>query len=353
MVRLTLNTLTQWITAAAVTHPERLDAELMARFGVSRRAARRALSRLVELQWLERQGTPRRPMYRPGMLRQVVRRYALAGLDEDLPWAQDFAPCFALPHHVNRLVQHAFCELLNNAIDHSAGTQVTVSLRQTSSHVQLLVSDNGCGLFQQIAQAFDICDPHLAMLELSKGKLTSQPRTHSGQGLFFTSKLADVFDLHANEVAYQRRDWDREGWQPRRALQHQGTSAYASFALDTQRTLGDVRAMHSLNANSLAFESTSVALRLMTSQRVGLESRAQARRIFARLDEFERAEVDFNGVGEVGHAFADELFRVLAPAAPALELVPVNMSPAVASMVTSVLRERARHPPLRQSASVV
>jgi signal transduction histidine kinase len=45
------------------------------------------------------------------------------------------------------MAQHAFTELLNNAIDHSGGTQVTVSMRQTPLHLQLLVSDDGCGLF--------------------------------------------------------------------------------------------------------------------------------------------------------------------------------------------------------------
>ena len=49
----------------------------------------------------------------------------------------------------------------------------------------------------------------IAMLELSKGKLTSAPDRHSGRGLFFTSRLADVFDLHANATAFQYRGWDR------------------------------------------------------------------------------------------------------------------------------------------------
>jgi hypothetical protein len=96
------------------------------------------------------------------------------------------------------MAQHAFTELLNNAIDHSGGTQVTVSMRQTAMHVQLLVSDDGCGLFQRIGESFDIDDPELAMFELAKGKLTSEPERHTGRGLFFTARLADVFDLHAN-----------------------------------------------------------------------------------------------------------------------------------------------------------
>jgi anti-sigma regulatory factor (Ser/Thr protein kinase) len=342
VARLNLNALTQWITAAALQHPTDLDAELALRTGVNLRSARRTLARLVALNWLVREGSTRRPTYRPGLLRQVVRRYELTGLEEDVPWARDFAPFFTLPTHVNRMVQHSFCELLNNAIDHSGGTHVTVSLRQTAGHAQLLVSDDGRGVFDQIAQTFAIASPQAAMLELSKGKLTSQPHRHSGQGLFFTSKLADVFDLHANAIAFQQRSWDARGWRPQqRTLLHAGTSVYASFALDTTRTLDAVRQAYSADGAGMGFERTVVPLRLITSDTTGLESRAQARRAGSRLSEFCRAEVDFDGVPHVGHAFADELFRVLKREQPALELVPVNMSPAVAAMVDSVRRAEA------------
>jgi len=342
VARPNLNALTQWITAGAIQHPTRLDAELAERTGVSLRSARRALGKLVMLNWLVRGGSTRRPVYGPGLLRQVVRRYDLNGLQEDVPWARDFAPFFTLPAQVNRMVQHTFCELLNNAIDHSGGSHVTVSLRQTAGHAQLLVSDDGRGVFEQIAQTFAIASPQMAMLELSKGKLTSQPQRHSGQGLFFTSKLADVFDLHANAVAFQQRSWDARGWRPQqRTLQHGGTSVYASFALDTARTLDAVRQAYSADGLGMGFDRTVVPLRLITSDVTGLESRAQARRAGSRLSEFCRAEVDFDGVPQVGHAFADELFRVLKREQPALELVPVNMSPAVAAMVNSVRRAEA------------
>ena len=334
-----LNAITQWISAAALQHPGRLDAEVAARTGLGLRSARRMLARLVELNWLVREGSRRRPRWRPGLLRQVVRRYELCGLEEDLPWALDFAPFFDLPAHLGRLVQHTFCELLNNAIDHSSGSQVTVSLRQTASQVQLLVCDNGVGVFGRIAQDFAIADPSLAMLELSKGKLTSQPQRHSGQGLFFTSRLADVFDLHANAVAFQRRAWDERGWRPQpRALKETGTSVYAAFALDTPRTLESVRQPYSADGGGMDFARTVVPLHLIASEQVGLESRAQARRVHARLAEFARAELDFAGVPTIGQAFADELFRVAAPTRPGLELVPVNMSSAVAAMVAGVAR---------------
>ena len=190
-------------------------------------------------------------------------------------------------------------------------------------------------------RTFSIASPALAMLELSKGKLTSQPERHSGEGLFFTSRLADVFDLHANDAAFQQRAWDERGWHPQRALRHAGTSIYAAFAMDTPRTLDAVRRAYSVgndDPHGVKFSRTVVPLRLITSAFEGLESRAQARRVCARLGEFRRAEIDFGGVASVGHAFADELFRVFGPAQGALELVPVNMTPAVAALVASVRR---------------
>ena len=341
MARQKLEAITQWITAAAQRRPHGLDVELAARMNVSLRSARRTLARLVELNWLVREGSARRPEWRPGLLRQVVQRYELAGLEEDLPWSLDFAPHFVLPPNLLRLVQQAFCELLNNAIGHSGGSHVTVSLRQTANQVQLLVSDNGVGLFERIAQTFSIASPALAMLELSKGKLTSQPQRHTGEGLFFTSRLADVFDLHANDAAFQQRAWDERGWHAQRALRHTGTSIYAAFALDTPRTLDGVRRAYSVGAADpfgVDFSRTVVPLRLITSAIEGLESRAQTRLACARLGEFRRAEIDFGGVASVGHAFADELFRVLGPAHRSLELVPVNMTPAIAALVASVQR---------------
>ena len=339
MARLDLNALTLRITAAAVQHPHDLASHLVLSTGMSRGTIQKALQRLVQLGWLQRVGSARRPQFRPGLLRQVVQRYPLAGLQEDLPWSRDFAPFFALPVEVQRMTQHMFGELLNNAIDHSGGTSVTVSLRQTPSHVQLLVSDDGCGVFDQLSRSFSLADPAMAMLELSKGKLTSQPTRHAGRGLFFSSRLADVFDLHANDTAFQHREWEGHGWHPGRALKHQGTSVYAAIALDTTRTLDSVLHAHSLNGTGFGFERTVVPLRLMASPLAGLDSRAQARRVAARLNAFRRAEVDFDGISTIGHSFADELFRVMSPELGEVDLVPLNMSPAVAAMVNSVRDE--------------
>lgn len=341
MPRVALQAVTTWITEEALLHPTALAERIALRLDVTRRRANALLRQLVAAQWLVNQGTPRRPHHAPGVLRQVVRRYPIAGLDEHLPWLRDFAPRFVLPANVVRIAQHAFTELLNNAVDHSGGSTVAVSMRQTASHVQLLISDDGCGLFERIDRCFGIDDPALAALELSKGKLSSQPERHSGRGLFFTARLADVLDIHANRSAFQCRAGDGARWRPTRALPERGTSVFVGIALDSTRHVDELLRSHSRDGQGHAFECTSVPLRLLTATQAGLESRAQAKLAAARLPRFRRAEIDFGGIREVGHSFADELFRVFAGANPGVELVPLNMAPGVRALVDSVRRGEA------------
>jgi anti-sigma regulatory factor (Ser/Thr protein kinase) len=336
LARIDLNDVTRWITAAVLAHPDGLAAHLATRLAISRRSAATLIRRLEAAQWIARDGTSRHARWRPGLLRQAVHRYALADLDEALPWARDFAPLFTLNPTVARNAQHGFTELLNNAIDHSGGTCVTVSVRQTPTHLQLLVSDDGCGLFDRIGEAFHIADPALAMLALSKGKLTSQPERHTGRGLYFTARIADVLDLHANHHAFQHRAWQRHQWQRTRAMPHPGTSVFVAIALDSTLGLDEVMRAHSADGLGMRFERTVVPLRLMTAAQVGLESRAQARCVAERLGQFRRAEIDFSGIATIGHAFADELFRVIPRAHPALQLVPVHATAQVTALIDSV-----------------
>ena len=335
MPRNVLSDVTHWITEAALQHPLDLAAHLAERRGTGRASARALLQKLVALSWLHQAGNRSRPRHEPGLMRQVVRRYALQGLQEDQPWAHDFAPNFNLPGAVAGMAEHAFTELLNNAIEHSGGGSVTVSMRQTPMQLQLLVSDDGRGIFDVIGKAFGIHDPALAMLELAKGKLSSQPDRHTGRGLFYTAKLADVFDLHANNAAFQQRDWQREQWQRARPACRCGSSVYVAISLDTERTLDAVLRRYSLDGAGYGFERTVVPLQLITAPQQGLGSRAQAQRVVSRLGEFQRAELDFAGLTDVGPAFADELFRVFGASHPGVQLVPLNMAPRVADMVAA------------------
>ena len=342
MAHFPLAPLTRIITPLVAARGGDLVAAVVEHAGVAPRRARALLRELASLGWLVNDGSLRQPRWRLGALRQVVRHYAIDdGLAEDRAWARDFAPHFdSLPATVRRMAQHTFTELLNNAIDNSGGSTVTVSMRQTATQMQLLVSDDGRGLFDKLADDFAIDDPLEAMFELGEGKLTSTPERHTGRGLYFSARLADVFDLHANASAFQRRDWEPGDWRAARALPRRGTSVYLAIALDTPRTLDSVLRAASLDGTCYGFERTRVSLGLLAGASQVLESRAQARRVVARLTQFAQVDLDFGDVTDVGHGFADELFRVIAAQQHTLNLMPLNMAPRVAAMIASVTGQR-------------
>ena len=61
-------------------------------------------------------------------------------------------------------------------------------------------------------------------------------------------------------------------------------------------------------------------------------SRSQAKRLVARFDRFKTVTLDFEGIDEIGQAFADELFRVYRLAHPNVELEPIHMTRQVEQM---------------------
>ena len=73
-------------------------------------------------------------------------------------------------------------------------------------------------------------------------------------------------------------------------------------------------------------------------QPIGPEPRADAKRVASGLSKFSRAELNFDGVTDIGHGFADELFRVFQREHPEVELVPMAMQPRVAQMVAAVVQ---------------
>jgi hypothetical protein len=144
--------------------------------------------------------------------------------------------------------------------------------------------------------------------------------------------------LHANAAAFQCCAWGRRSWKSRRPASRSGTSVYVAITLDTARTLDEVLRQHSSSGQGYGFERTSVPLHLITGQQAGamLASRADAQRAVHRLQDFAHAEIDFTGIGHVGHGFADEMFRVFAQQQAGLELHPIGMAAQVAAMVGSV-----------------
>jgi hypothetical protein len=63
-----------------------------------------------------------------------------------------------------------------------------------------------------------------------------------------------------------------------------------------------------------------------------------SRRLTSRVSGFRVVELDFDGIAEIGQAFADELFRVFKAEQSAIDLRAVNTLPAVAATIRRVER---------------
>jgi anti-sigma regulatory factor (Ser/Thr protein kinase) len=323
MARIDFATLTRTITADALAHPTDLGPMLAKRHSVSRGTMTKQLKRLVESGWLERTGLTR-PHFKPGVQREVTTDYAVAGLDEHTPWLRDVFPVLSLSPAVARIAQHVFGELVNNAIDHAQASTVTVSVRQTPTHLHILIGDDGMGVFEQLAARAGLPDAQRAALEISKGRLTTQPECHGGRGLFFVARMVDAMNLQSNGQVLQWRHRGQSVQFRSHPLKRTGTSAFVSLALDSTVRPTDAYSAFGSEDAPLDFSRTQVPLRLLTDNGLTLDSRAQARWVVSRLELFATAELDFDGVDDVGPSFIDEVFRVYAKAHPEVALQPTK-----------------------------
>lgn len=327
-----LKTLINTVTADVVAHPQDLTACYAERLGISRVAANRYVRQLEEQGWIARSGPSTRPIYTPGYRRRVEKTYPLKGLQEDLAWSRDFRPCLSLQANVLGIAQHGFTEMLNNAIDHSGGGKVVVLAEQDQNTLYMFISDDGVGIFRKITEALNLPDQRLALLELSKGKFTTDPTRHSGEGVFFTSRMFDGYFIDANGLQFRHRSNQDRDWLDQTDVALKGTSVFMAIGLDSKRTTTEVFQAFMNAPEDYDFSKTIVPMKLAQIGDEQLVSRSQAKRLIARFDRFKTVVLDFTGVESIGQAFADELFRVYALAHPQVELLPVHMTQQVEGM---------------------
>jgi anti-sigma regulatory factor (Ser/Thr protein kinase) len=306
--------------------------------GVTRQAAHYHLVRMVRDGALRRVGAGRGSRYVPDA--DLVLTYPLEGLEEDQVWNDvvgDVPKIRDVPSNMVAVMRYAFTEMLNNAIDHSGGTEARVKVRARDP-LSFEISDDGIGAFRHVRERFALPDDLAALQQLSKGRETTAPDRHSGEGIFFASKAVDLFELDANRLRWivdNRRADQSIGEAP----EHAGTRVRCDLDPGARRSLEEVFAPF-VEEGSLRFDRTVVRLALFETE-AGFVSRSEAKRLGTRLERFREAVIDFTGVDDVGLAFVDELFRVWAVEHPETHLVPVNASPVVERLVRRAMTSTA------------
>jgi hypothetical protein len=154
-------------------------------FGISRQSVHAHLAQLVKMGYLIATGNTKARSYSLGPVRSHTAIFPLERLDESKIYYRDFGFVFAdLPPEIENICHYGFTEILNNAIDHSGGTTATINVERNAERITFSISDNGEGIFNHIARILHLIDPRESLLELSKGKLTTDPDHHTGQGIF-------------------------------------------------------------------------------------------------------------------------------------------------------------------------
>jgi anti-sigma regulatory factor (Ser/Thr protein kinase) len=306
-------------------------------FKITRQAVNKHLQRLTEEKILAETGKTRSRTYKLCPLLEWKGEYQIVpGLAEGDIWTRDIRPALGqLPDNVMNIWHHGFTEMFNNAIDHSGGGTISVHIKKTAADAEMLLADDGVGIFRKIQAAMGLSDERHAVLELAKGKFTTDPKNHAGEGIFFTSRMFDSFTIVSGGVVFSHDFGKPEDWIHETEQSHQGTFVWMKLYNHTARTARKVFDQFS-SGDDFAFNKTVVPVRLAKYGDDNLISRSQAKRLLARIELFKTVVLDFKEVPTIGQAFADEIFRVFANEHPGIELVPLHANAEVKRMIDRV-----------------
>ncbi|MGO9119493.1 MAG: STAS-like domain-containing protein [Desulfomonilaceae bacterium] len=317
-------------------HPNDIVTFTSEALGISRQAVNKHIQHLIAKEILVAEGATRDRQYKLRPIATKEYKYFLAGLREDVVWRNDIAPIFSdLPENVRQIWQYGFTEMLNNAIDHSSGSRVMVFISKTATLSEMQIFDDGEGIFKKIQKELNLDDERHSVLELAKGKLTTDPVHHTGEGIFFTSRMFDRFGIFSGKIVFWRDDnvlGGRHYWADDTPGSSEGTMVDMKLANNSSRRVKQVFDSFT-SEDDYGFTKTIVPVRLAEYGDEMLVSRSQAKRLLARFDRFKTVMLDFEGVQMIGQAFADEIFRVFAQENPSIMLVEINTNPDVQQMI--------------------
>lgn len=324
-------------------HPRDIARYIAKIFSITPQAVYRHIKRLETNRWLSSVGIGKGKKYFLGDLREYKSLFQLTNsLEEDKVWRNYYSFIFeGLPENIVDICHYGFTEIVNNAIDHSGGAEVFIYVLRDHKEIKIFVMDNGEGIFKRIKRICNLSDERHALFELSKGKLTTDPVNHTGEGIFFTSRVFDIFGIDSKGLKFSHDDkyeYDCfiESTIPINKNKI-GSIVYMIIQRDSQRLLKDVFDEFTAGPDEFQFNKTVIPVRLAQYENEKLVSRSQAKRLLTRIEKFQNVIFDFDEVVTIGQAFADEIFRVYSQKNPKILLLPINMKDGVSRMVNKAI----------------
>ena len=328
-----------------------LATQLQGHFEISRATAHNYIRRLTREGVITRAG---RGLYR---LATTISNFGafVEGLEEHEVWDAHIKPLLVgLPENALTIWEYGCTEMINNVIDHSESPRIHIQTTRSAKSTEIQITDNGVGIFRKIARALELEDDRHAVLELSKGKVTTDPANHTGEGIFFSSRAFDSFRILSGGVFFAHDCDDGQDWilgDEHPTTRIGGTDVFMTLSNNTQRKLQDIFDEYATDTEDYRFDRTVVPVRLLQYGDDRLVSRSQAKRLLARFDRFRTVVLNFDKVESIGQAFADEVFRVFPSQHPNVEIVGINANEQVTRMMNRAVSGRQPQPDLFASAA--
>ena len=236
-----------------------------------------------------------------------------------------------LPKNVREIWEYILGEMINNVIDHSGAENMLIRVRQTALSTRIIIADNGIGIFAKIKDHFGMNTLDEAICELFKGKLTTDPENHSGEGIFFSSRLADRFVILSDQKYFSINKYDNDALLDV-PVDAGGTVVLIELSNASNKTAAGIFDQYAQVDGG--FQTTVIPLKNMFDS--APVSRSQAKRVCQRLDKFKEVVLDFDGLEWMGQGFAHQLFIVFQKKHPGVALTPVHMNRSVEQMYLHV-----------------
>jgi anti-sigma regulatory factor (Ser/Thr protein kinase) len=314
-----------FILTRVLKHPKDIVPLAVKQFNVPATTVHRHMNKLLKLGEVVKTGRTRGASYFLKTALQKKLEFSVKpGLEENKVWTNYLHDAFSiLPENIYLICNYGFSEMFNNAIDHSQGTRIAVRSKIVDEVLKLNIYDNGVGIFNKLKNAFGFDNGRTSILELTKGKITTDPQNHTGEGIFFTSRAVDKFRIVSSNLTYIKNNLEDDWFIETPNHPIKGTGIFLEIRINSDKDLKNIFHQYSTQNEEGSipqFDKTHIRVGLSKAGQESYVSRSQAKRILTGLEKFNHFTLDFRDIKTVGQGFVDEGFRGLQSKHPNIKI---------------------------------
>lgn len=318
-----------------------LTASVAKRFDISRQAVNGHVRKLVAAGELQQSGKTKGATYEVVRRKVIDLEHAIDSIhDEHAFWEDEVRRKIKLVSKgSNNAWSFAFTEMLNNVMSHSEGTKVRIQVSQSAVDTFIRIDDDGVGIFRKLQGGLGLPRKRDAVVELLKGRTTTDAANHTGLGVFYSWQLIDIFAIRSEELVFGRRSgWIEDSFViddlALRDGDRPGTSVFMVLGNDKpDGFLKDFFDKVAPDVDSSQPAIGTLLLHLAEEDGSPLVSRSQAKVLMARMEVYKTIVLDFAGIEFIGQGFADQIFRIFVRQHPEIKLETKHAGPSVKKMI--------------------